>query len=554
MINNDEHILDLEKAKPLETELQYLQSQRYQSLPSKQAEVIKSSQVIFYCPFNYTFAKFEKYNKNEIMELLNSYQKEDFFIIQIDNDNLLYEELLKMKFKSEFENIDKLFDLKLDYCFSPIDELLCFNLSVLTNIEIDEVEKYLIQIFFSENGVYIINKDCCENILSIFMKKFNFREVSKEEFFENTPKEGNNFVINNMSIAEKKKKSFCSFKKKRSNSNRSNKSLKKMSSLKNSSEDKENDYKELVQETDSIIESFNKSKVTNVEKRTSWSPSKQNRQEEEYNNGSPRVPNFNSEKTFSNYFTFSNFPPGDLAKIKEENLDSNFGELSNAQLLEEKSSTKIFNSNFSTDDLIYYLLSFSLVKLEEFASSLVKEAESLKGIYLELSEKERKDFFRRIHNMEIALQVIYQETIIKKKFLKYSKAQFKVYNKLSHNFYFKNTFNFFIELIISKVTQLEIVFEKLENTIRMIKENYSIIIEDNTEKQNIKLNSVMKVLAIITTIYAPLNVIPNLFGMNVQVPWQNTESLWPFFGIFMTAISLVIIELFIFKKLKWLED
>ena len=57
------------------------------------------------------------------------------------------------------------------------------------------------------------------------------------------------------------------------------------------------------------------------------------------------------------------------------------------------------------------------MKLEEFANSLVKESESLKGIYLELSEKERKDFFRRIHNMEIALQVIYQETIIKKKFL-----------------------------------------------------------------------------------------------------------------------------------------
>jgi Mg2+ and Co2+ transporter CorA len=156
--------------------------------------------------------------------------------------------------------------------------------------------------------------------------------------------------------------------------------------------------------------------------------------------------------------------------------------------------------------------------------------------------------------MEISMQLIHQETIIKKKFLKYSKAQFKVYNKLSHNFYFKNTFNFFIELIISKVTQLEIVFEKLENTIRMIKENYSIIIEDNTEKQNIKLNSVMKVLAIITTIYAPLNIIPNLFGMNVKVPWQDVETTWPFFGILMFSLGLVIVELFVFKKLKWLED
>lgn len=528
MINTEE--LDLEKPRPLETELQYLQPKSF----APQEETIKSSQVIFYSPFNHTFAKFEKYEKNQIMELLNSYQKEDFFIIQIDNDSLLYEELLKMKFKSEFENIDKLFDLKLDYCFSPIDELLCFNLSVLTNIDIDEVEKYLIQIFFSENGVYIINKDCCENILSIFIKNFNFKEVTKDEFFSSSPREGKNFLINNMSIAEKKKKSFSS--KKRSNSNQSRRSLKKMSSFK--SEDRENErendniYKELIQEDE---------------------------KNEKYD--SPKVSNFFTDcqknleilENLPNIFPQSNFPPGprELSEINEENLDSKFD---SSPLRIPQNSNKNLNSNFSTDDLIYYLLSFSIVKLEEFANSLVKESESLKGIYLELSEKERKDFFRRIHNMEIALQVIYQETIIKKKFLKYSKSQFKVYNKLSHNFYFKNTFNFFIELIISKVTQLEIVFEKLENTIRMIKENYSIIIEDNTEKQNIKLNSVMKVLAIITTIYAPLNVIPNLFGMNVQVPWQDTESLWPFFGILMTAISLVIVELFIFKKLKWLED
>ncbi len=88
----------------------------------------------------------------------------------------------------------------------------------------------------------------------------------------------------------------------------------------------------------------------------------------------------------------------------------------------------------------------------------------------------------------------------------------------------------------------------------MIKENYSIIIEDNTEKQNIKLNNVMKVLAIITTIYAPMNIIPNIFGMNVKVPWQSTESLWPFFGIISVSIFLVFVELIIFKRLKWLED
>jgi len=46
--------------------------------------------------------------------------------------------------------------------------------------------------------------------------------------------------------------------------------------------------------------------------------------------------------------------------------------------------------------LIYYLIFFSIEKLEKYTESLVKEENSLKGIYLELSEKERKEHFKRI--------------------------------------------------------------------------------------------------------------------------------------------------------------
>lgn len=210
--------------------------------------------------------------------------------------------------------------------------------------------------------------------------------------------------------------------------------------------------------------------------------------------------------------------------------------------------------NFSTDELIYYLFIYSLEKLEEFTESLVKEADSLKGIYLELSEKERKDFFRRIHSMEVSMHIIHQETKMKQKFFKYAKNQFRTYNKLSNDFYFKNNFNFFLELMISKITQIELTFDTLENFLKMIKENYLIIIEDNTEKENVKLNYVMKVLTILTTIYAPMNIIPGLFGMNVKVPFVGSEvdSTNPFVYICFVLILLIFAQLFVFHKLKWL--
>ena len=148
------------------------------------SEIETSPMVIFYCPFNQTYTKLIKYKLKDILSLLNSYKNENFFILQIDNDIDLYKEILKMEFQSQYESISKMFDLKLDYCFAPINELLCFNLSIITNISDNILEKYSIQIFFSNNGMYLINKESCNYILKIFQEKFNFLELNNEEFFE----------------------------------------------------------------------------------------------------------------------------------------------------------------------------------------------------------------------------------------------------------------------------------------------------------------------------------------------------------------------------------
>ena len=107
--------------------------------------------------------------------------------------------------------------------------------------------------------------------------------------------------------------------------------------------------------------------------------------------------------------------------------------------------------------------------------------------------------------------------------------------------------------MVSKITQIELTFETLENFLKMIKENYHIIIEDNTEKANVKLNHVIKVLTVLTTIYAPMNIIPGLFGMNVKVPFVGSEvdNLQPFFFICFSLLILLIVQMFIFRKLKW---
>lgn len=953
----------------------------------------KNSKVYFYCPYNQSYTKFQHYNIENICELIKKYQLENYFIIQIDNDNMLYEEILKMQFINESQVIHKMFDLKLDYSFSPFQDTLFFNMSILTDFFYDQIEKYMIQIFFHNHGICIINKDSCESIHQILMEKFIFYYVDNSEFFDksiydknnkykstkilindfklkniiqkfqedeqiktqkknvnvsrsfvnltkqkrkngslrdggncsyiskyrkmriSTPDPINNFNKNNKinnrgttklcenrslnNLNEKipiEKKSEKDSKKKKSKNLHPDENYKKTNFLKKNINEKTDDillkesvsqiqfnniryydlFNELNQENyeNSGIANFNhnitcnneaanskysinyseleinnnynnnitKDEIRNTENIITLNPLIDNynnqtptnksdfidiqninqelytkmkirikkdniganktldgkiikqlnndilaesegssissknsfneREENEKNNTYHSKQNFkskfnkllfkdslnkgerdnDSERSFSqnnlknfnkkeNEFKDSNRRNSEenikLIKIftfKEENenkkcqdnsilsekkmkehsyinrnywknpnlrqtnrrfsdkrshnfdfIDVNFKDyqeflkmkfdsvnnshinfenyskevvdigkkfnklshnenelnhydpkLFDKQLKKEDSNSYnplendkkftqdeneciIMNSkngnycknseenrlilnkkenqndvnnkemakvrdhldneefnkkktfcrtakkkssknsqhkriNFSTDELIYYLFVFSLEKLEEFTESLVKEADSLKGIYLELSEKERKDFFRRIHSMEVSMHIIHQETKIKKKFFKYAKNQFRTYNKLSNDFYFKNNFNFLLELMISKITQIELTFDTLEDFLKMIKENYLIIIEDNTEKENVKLNYVMKVLTILTTIYAPMNIIPGLFGMNVKVPWVGSEvdSTDPFIYICVLLLFLILIQLYAFKKLKWL--
>eukprot|EP00659_Diplonema_papillatum_P021901 gene21901-33646_t len=44
-------------------------------------------------------------------------------------------------------------------------------------------------------------------------------------------------------------------------------------------------------------------------------------------------------------------------------------------------------------------------------------------------------------------------------------------------------------------------------------------------------NEVMKKLSILAVIFVPMTLLTSLFGMNVKVPWQDTDGLLPFYLI-----------------------
>ncbi len=209
---------------------------------------------------------------------------------------------------------------------------------------------------------------------------------------------------------------------------------------------------------------------------------------------------------------------------------------------------------FFSDKLIYWLLVSSLEKLEDFSDQVTKELTNLYQLYLDLPLKERKPFYKRLHSTEMDIEMIHEETKMKKKFIHFILAHGDRYNKLTYNYFFHNNFDLLLDLIMSKITQLEFSFERYECTINLIKDNFHIIVEDNENQGTITFNNTMKILTILTTLYTPLNIISGIMSMNVEVPFNYSEvkNFNAFFIIIFLVILIDGLLINVFKRYKWL--
>lgn len=73
--------------------------------------------------------------------------------------------------------------------------------------------------------------------------------------------------------------------------------------------------------------------------------------------------------------------------------------------------------------------------------------------------------------------------------------------------------------------------------------NYLAQISIESIAQGTSTNRVLSKITLLASIIVPLNVVTGLFGMNVPVPWVNTESLNPFFGILGILLAFCCIAL-----------
>lgn len=74
---------------------------------------------------------------------------------------------------------------------------------------------------------------------------------------------------------------------------------------------------------------------------------------------------------------------------------------------------------------------------------------------------------------------------------------------------------------------------------------------DNITQGN-NANKVLSQITLLASILVPLNLVCGMFGMNVAVPWKNSDSLGPFFGILGVLVLFVIISLGLAKRYRYI--
>ena len=74
---------------------------------------------------------------------------------------------------------------------------------------------------------------------------------------------------------------------------------------------------------------------------------------------------------------------------------------------------------------------------------------------------------------------------------------------------------------------------------------------DNITQGN-NSNKVLSKITVLASVLVPLNLVCGLFGMNVHVPFQNLDSLVPFFVILGGLVLFVLISLAVARKMRYL--
>ena len=185
------------------------------------------------------------------------------------------------------------------------------------------------------------------------------------------------------------------------------------------------------------------------------------------------------------------------------------------------------------DYLAYCLLD---VVVDNYFIIMQKITEKIEKVEDELLKNPEQQITHLIHKLKRDILFLHRSIWPLREIINKLERAESSYIKESTNIYFRDVQNHIVQII---------------DTIDLFRETLSGMFEIYLTSVSNRLNQIMKVLTIISTIFMPLSFIASLYGMNLKsMPEINWE--WSYFFVILSMILISISMTIYFKKKKWI--
>jgi Mg2+ and Co2+ transporter CorA len=227
-------------------------------------------------------------------------------------------------------------------------------------------------------------------------------------------------------------------------------------------------------------------------------------------------------------------------------LCSNSGSISAARIrkmsLPPTTDISIYYGLSSVEAILFRIFHVNISRFENYVLKLLSEAMFTSVYASEISYHERVDFIWRLSITNKSL--IHLSDLIRPKS--------DLFTKLRRSEVMSAEFAPYLESLISRCQSMEQRIDTAKELLKTSERIYSASADDYLTSISNRMNEVMQVFSAIATIFLPLNLIAGLFGMNIAIPGQDEDSLWPFAVIIGSCVILAVTVLGIFFRKKLL--
>ena len=219
------------------------------------------------------------------------------------------------------------------------------------------------------------------------------------------------------------------------------------------------------------------------------------------------------------------------------------GEIGNVIIQKIKTILPNKNDKVTIDSILYWMSNEGLKRIENIINEgLLQEVNVIQLQSRDLGVDSKFEFLQKMD--------MFQNHYIGAQNAKESKRRY--FDDIIKSELPSLEFRYLIRHLKSRMGNLHNTTVIIERRLELARNRFLASIDANISNYSRDLDALMKKFAVIATLFLPLQLISGMLGMNIKVPFQNTDSTWPFWALTGLMIIGIIGFWLMFKKYKYL--